>query len=408
MINVKDDVIIIASGASLNGFDFQRLRAVDATIIAVNNAVHHVPWADYVFTLDTIHLRDKFDFDYPVQRVSAVPEGYGTEKAQCQCDRVKARNDTILVKRVPFNKNDSPDIMTGCSGFGAYQLAYKSGAKRVFVFGCDHSGQGQYFYGNESVKTPERLWNDALRYWNEFTPPEGVESYNCSPDSNITSLPKISIDEALSMLKIPPMTIVTVLKTSGEFEEKHVQWLQRQLHFPIVCLTNSLYQIDGVRTVKLKYNLPNWWSKMEMFRDDLKLGNFLYVDLDTVFVKGFPQWLLTLNETHVLKDMLGGDHMNSGLMFLMEKDREGIFKDFMADKDGYIKSLRGDQDYLSRYFDKAKKFQIEFPRRIVSYKADILKTKPQGGNITSASIVCFHGKPRPWDCVEHWIPKRWR
>lgn len=406
MINVKDDVIIIASGSSLNGFDFQKLRAVDATIIAVNNAVHHVPFADYVFTLDTIHLRDKFNFDYQVQRVAAVPEGYGTPKAQCVCDRTKARNDTIFVKRVPFNKNDSEHIMTGCSGFGAYQLAYKSGAKRIFLFGCDHSGQGQYFYGNENVKTPERLWSDALRYWNEFTPPEGVESYNCSPDSNITSLPKITIEYAMAMIRRAPMPIVTVLKTGGEFEEKHVQWLQRQLGFPIICLTDSIVPMDRVKSIRLKYNLPTWWSKMEMFRDDLHLGNFLYVDLDTVFIKGFPEWLLKLNETHVLKDMLGGDHMNSGLMFLMEKDRKGIFEDFMADKDGYIKTLRGDQDYLARFFGNSKRFQESFPRKVISYKADVLRVKPQGGSITSASIVCFHGKPRPWDCVEYWVPKK--
>ncbi len=406
MINVKDDVIIIASGSSLNGFDFQRLRGVDATIIAVNNAVHHVPFADYVFTLDTIHLRDKFNFDYPVQRVSAVPEGYGTPSAQFQCDRVKSRDDTILVRRVPFTKEDSLHIMTGCSGFGAYQLAYKSGAKRVFVFGCDHSGQGQYFYGNEHNEKHNKNWDNALTYWNEFTPPEWVESYNCSPDSNITSLPKIDIDTALAMLKTAPMNIVTVLKTGGEFHENHVEWLQRQIGFPIICLTNSIQPMNNVRSVKLKHNLNGWWSKIEMFRDDLYLGNFLYVDLDTVFLKGFPKWLFKLNETHVLKDMLGGDHMNSGLMFLMEKDRAGIFKDFMADKDGYINTLTGDQDYLARFLGNSKRFQVSFPRKIISYKADVLGQKPQGGGLTSADIICFHGKPRPWDCQECWVPKK--
>ena len=152
-IKVKDTVIIVASGPSIKDVDLSKLRHADATIIAVNNSAKFLPWADYVFTLDTVHLRDLYDLpDFKGQRVAAVPKGYGTPKAEKECDRHEARKDTLYVERVPFDLEDQEGIMTGCSGFGAMQLAYKAGAKRVFVLGCDHTQQGDYFYGNNHAE----------------------------------------------------------------------------------------------------------------------------------------------------------------------------------------------------------------------------------------------------------------
>ena len=194
---------------------------------------------------------------------------------------------------------------------------------------------------------------------------------------------------------------LTVLKTGGEFNERHVRWLQRQIGSEIFCLTDSPAAMPDVKTIPLAHDWPGWWAKMEMFRPDID-GDFLYADLDTVFLK--PP-TIRLTETHVLADMYGREHMNSGLMFLTVDDRREIWNDFIREPAAEMRRYGGDQDFLNRYLGKKKRFQWEFPGKIVSYKADILKEKPQGGSLQTAEIVVFHGNPRPWLVAATWIPK---
>lgn len=94
------------------------------------------------------------------------------------------------------------------------------------------------------------------------------------------------------------MIIACVLKTGKhnnqgkitEYIPSVVQWLKRQcdkfvtLPFRFVCLTD-LDSIEGVETIKLKHNFPNWWSKIELFRPDIFKGEkVFYMDLDTVII----------------------------------------------------------------------------------------------------------------------------
>ena len=207
------------------------------------------------------------------------------------------------------------------------------------------------------------------------------------------------------------MRLVTVLKTGGEYNERHVEWLQRQVRQPVTCLTDSKEPMEYVTSIPLKHNFAGWWAKMEMFRDDLFLGDFLYVDLDTVFIKrGIPEEFEAMTETHVLSDMYGGDHINSGLMFLTEADRFPIWREFIREPHTVINSFSGgDQFYLDRHLRDAKRFQVEFPDAVVSYKIDVLHQlghyqKKGNGDFGKASIVCFHGQPRPWQIKESWVP----
>src|SRR5665213_2652876 len=93
---------------------------------------------------------------------------------------------------------------------------------------------------------------------------------------------------------------VTVLKTGGEYSTKHVTWLQRQVNIPIICLTDSTDKMENVTSIPLKYNFPKWWSKLEMFRPDIGLDDFLYSDLDAVFTHGLPEKYTTLKQNVVL------------------------------------------------------------------------------------------------------------
>jgi hypothetical protein len=55
--------------------------------------------------------------------------------------------------------------------------------------------------------------------------------------------------------------------------------------FTFYCLTNQMNaNLPGER-IELKYKLPGWWSKVELFRPDLPKGRTLYLDLDSHVIR---------------------------------------------------------------------------------------------------------------------------
>ena len=97
----------------------------------------------------------------------------------------------------------------------------------------------------------------------------------------------------------------------------------------------------------------------------------------------------------------------SGLMFLKEADRNAVWDHWAADPRGHMRravtrACWGDQGIIREvYGDKVARWDAVAPGAVVSYKADLKKMlAPEG-----ASVVCFHGKPRPWDVSHPWIPK---
>jgi hypothetical protein len=64
----------------------------------------------------------------------------------------------------------------------------------------------------------------------------------------------------------------------------------------------------------------------------------------------------------------------------------------------------GDQRFLERFWiDKAARWQDLVPGRVVSYKVHVrpaVRKDREFGNGSipqDASVICFHGKPRPWE-----------
>lgn len=71
----------------------------------------------------------------------------------------------------------------------------------------------------------------------------------------------------------------------------------------------------------------------------------------------------------------------------------------------------GDQNFITALLPEANTWQQMFPGQVVSYKKHVVKKQRKReyatGNGTlpqNTGIVCFHGKPRPWDASEPWIP----
>lgn len=407
--------VILASGRSIRDICLPLLQACSVPVVAVNSAVRFAPHSAYVFTLDTTDLEARLELDaYRGQRVAAVPADY-FDRRSARTGRFRkaprASANIRYLRRATFTSLDPPDeIVTGCSGFGAMQFAYKYlGAREIFLLGCDHDDQGVHFYGGEPDPRQARNWYYALKYWNGLVLPPGLNIWNGSPASKIERFPKLAATDVYRMLGLPAVAVVTVLKCGGEYDERHVEWLQRQVGFPIVCLTDSTRAMRHVVSIPLTRGWPGWWSKMEMFRDDLCLGNFLYLDLDTVIRGGIPSVYGGLTETHVISDLYGQPWMQSCLMFVHHSSRGEIWEAFTRAPEDAMREAGpgGDQRFIDRYLRHAKRLEDKFPGEIVSYKADVVGNRfrdPRRGSLASARFVCFHGHPRPWQVRETWVP----
>ena len=86
------------------------------------------------------------------------------------------------------------------------------------------------------------------------------------------------------------MKIRTVLKSGGPYGVEYVKRiydaLQKQWEtLPLQCLSDLPQSaMPFCEVIPLKHNWPGWWSKIELFRDDLVPCTAIYLDLDTVIL----------------------------------------------------------------------------------------------------------------------------
>jgi len=195
----------------------------------------------------------------------------------------------------------------------------------------------------------------------------------------------------------PIVTPVTVLRSGGEYTSQHVQWLARQVS-GLVCLSDV--EVDGVPTVRLRRNFPKWWAKMNLFSDCID-GDVLFFDLDTVVLGDINPF--NVGKTTALRDFYRSHLLGSGLMYIAQADKKPIWDAFCKNPELHMAKharfpLIGDQGFLNGRLD-AQRWQDVLPGAVVSYKAHCQDGVPQ-----RAKVVCFHGKPRPWNVTREWIP----
>lgn len=192
------------------------------------------------------------------------------------------------------------------------------------------------------------------------------------------------------------MVIACVLRSGGDFGPEHVQWLAKQVP-GLVCLSDV--EVPGVQTIPLHHDWPGWWAKMCAHDTDLLPGDILLLDLDTV-VLSLPE---TPTETTVLRDFTDPDCMGSGFMFVTEADRKRIWEAWIADPARHMRENQrwpnwGDQGFLKPLIGHCQKWQDI--AKVYSYKVNCRSALPE-----DAQVVCFHGKPRPWDVRADWVPR---
>jgi len=211
---------------------------------------------------------------------------------------------------------------------------------------------------------------------------------------------------------MPSPTVVCVLRSGGEFRPEHVYALMAGVEdywpvdrFPLrrVVLTDMPIEhtmLGGLEVMPLEYPYPGWWSKMEMFRPAMEtLGDILFFDLDTVIVGDLVD-IAAVGRLTLLADFFRETErtrLGSGMMYLPAEEREQVWRAWVrGDPRAHMRKYRGDQEFLAPTLLSAwqvSRWQDVLPGQVVSYKAHV---KPAGGVPIGARVVCFHGRPRPW------------
>lgn len=194
------------------------------------------------------------------------------------------------------------------------------------------------------------------------------------------------------------MRIVCVLKSGGDYHPHHVHALQVMCgrwaveEHEFWCLTD-VPELLTCKTATLQGDAKGWWAKIELFR--AFQGPTLFFDLDTVIRGPFSIKVFEDAPFVILRDFYRGENnkraMGSGMMY-WSGDLRWVWE--MWQQRG-VGSLRGDQDFLEEAFKDrdVTYFQDVDSQMACSFKAGIRDVQTP----SCASVVCFHGKPRPWE-----------
>lgn len=209
-----------------------------------------------------------------------------------------------------------------------------------------------------------------------------------------------------------PLTVVCVLKSGGEYGPRYVEAMRnmvaRHLTLPhkFICFSDMG---EGPGFQPLKYGMPGWWSKLELFRVK---GPVMYFDLDTVILgnidrmgqaaMAMPENTMQMLTPFNQKRREAGEWA-SGVM-AWHGDFRYLLDGAPQDK-GHVFYKGWDQVYI---FTELLKHGV--PISAVNKSANIYSSKRhcQAGPPAGAEVICFHGNSRPHNTNVAWVKDNWR
>lgn len=172
-----------------------------------------------------------------------------------------------------------------------------------------------------------------------------------------------------------------------------------------VCFTDQDDPVpQGVVKRPLPHNLQGWWSKLALFKPGLfpKGDRVLFFDLDTLITGPIDALASYQGPFAMLRDFYRPNGLQSAVMAWEAGTNTEIWKGFV--KAGMPTEFipGGDQAWIEEtHLEKAVRLQDVFPDMFVSYKQ--ISAPPD-----KASVVVFHGNPRPHEVTQGWVPQVWR
>lgn len=203
------------------------------------------------------------------------------------------------------------------------------------------------------------------------------------------------------------LTIACVYKPGRGFKNHYVYRLRDSVRqfcrvpHKFVCLTNE--PLADISCARLNNGWSGFWNKLELFRKGLFDGPVWYFDLDTMFTDYIDDMVVKEFRFASLTNWFRPKQMASGVMAwdgrLDFSHIPAAFKPLMVER--YQREEKfGDQAFIQECVGPYTSLNEVFPGRIVSYKWHV---RPVAAVPAGASVVCFHGRPRPAD-IEWRLP----
>lgn len=170
------------------------------------------------------------------------------------------------------------------------------------------------------------------------------------------------------------------------------------------CLTDV--DIAGIDCFTPDENWPGWWSKLLLFR--YSSGPSLYLDLDVVIVGNLDRLLSDTLSMPANWAQSGHGGCQSSVMawhgdysFIADRfNPEYLAAPERGNCGAYgPNKLWGDQEYITSILGNPGA-SIEPMGHIYSYKYHARESVPE-----DASVICFHGEPKPEQVQAEWITK---
>lgn len=175
-------------------------------------------------------------------------------------------------------------------------------------------------------------------------------------------------------------------------------------HFVVFTddLTTEGYA-DGIELKLLKPGCHGWFNKLQLFDyDAFEDGErIVFFDLDTV-ITGSLDALAAYDGTFaILQDVYRPGGLQSSVVAWAHGPHSYLWDDYVSS--AYPNVRGGDQAWIEQHLAvKPIILQNQFPEAFVSYKRDA-----RFGIPPKASVVFFHGEPRPHEC-QNWVSHVWK
>lgn len=175
------------------------------------------------------------------------------------------------------------------------------------------------------------------------------------------------------------------------------------------CFTDDPSEL-GINIVAhpIPDGFTGWWAKLWLFKN----GHFadgdriLYIDLDTLILGKMDEIVAYNGDFAILRDFFRPDGLQSAVMAWEANTKGWILDKWEAM--GRPDLPGGDQELVEIALKDAgvtpDLWQDLYPKLFVSYKNGSYQHIPPRG----ASVICFHGEPKPHNCNSKWVNGVWK
>lgn len=176
------------------------------------------------------------------------------------------------------------------------------------------------------------------------------------------------------------------------------------------CMTDDPKGIDkSIEILPIPEDLETWWGKLYMFKRGLFPDGTrcVFMDLDTIITGSLLDIFKYDGKFAILRDVYFKDQLMSAIMMWEAGEYAGQIWDTW-EAAGKPRDKCGDQWWINvmqdgEFAKNADVLQDLYPSKIVSYKVNCKPYPPK-----NTAIVCFHGQPKPDNCLDEWVKQIWK